>query len=196
MIPQIKKTWYIFAFLCALPVTLFHISCNKDNTPSGTRTICVTCANGGNCINDTCRCAIGYEGLTCETLSRAKFNGTWLVTENGSLTGSRKYPVTIESNYSYPPDPTKVNIINFYSFSDIIANINGDSIFIPLQYFYNTINYDIDMVKGAGYIHSELTTGNFSGITIRYAVTDTNSWITDDFGYINTNTQPSQWKLN
>jgi len=55
----------------------------------------VTCFNGGSCNAGTCRCPVGYEGSQCQTLSVARFVGTYWGTrqciDNNSPTGT---PVT------------------------------------------------------------------------------------------------------
>lgn len=63
------------AFSAMLAVGAFtmvtYTACNKDECKD------VVCNNGGTCANGSCNCPTGYEGTNCETLSRAKFIGTW-----------------------------------------------------------------------------------------------------------------------
>jgi hypothetical protein len=51
-------------------------SCNPDACKD------VVCQNGGTCTDGTCACPTGFEGSNCETLSRAKFLGTYSGNEN------------------------------------------------------------------------------------------------------------------
>lgn len=37
----------------------------------------VTCLNGGTCLEGTCECPTGYEGVDCGTALNAKFDGTF-----------------------------------------------------------------------------------------------------------------------
>jgi hypothetical protein len=56
----------------------------------------VVCANSGVCVDGTCDCQLGYEGIHCETAMRDKYLGFYGVNENGTLTGSTQYNVNIE----------------------------------------------------------------------------------------------------
>ncbi len=38
----------------------------------------VTCINGGTCVTGTCACPNGYEGVQCELLWNARYNGNYL----------------------------------------------------------------------------------------------------------------------
>lgn len=87
--------------IAAILLVSVHISCNKGDTTSKTVIKCVTCANGGLCIHDTCQCPAGYEGLSCQTLSYQKFVGSWRVTEKGSTSASSQtYTISINGTGS------------------------------------------------------------------------------------------------
>ena len=61
----------------------------------------VECQNSGTCVEGTCECATGYEGVNCETEMRTKFLGNYKV--SGSDTGGFTYtdvPVKIETTSS------------------------------------------------------------------------------------------------
>jgi len=177
-------------------VAINYIACNKDNTTTSKTIIkCVSCANGGSCINDTCRCPAGFEGTSCQTESIIKFTESfnWEVTESGSLTGADQYNINIEQNGT---SLTTVLIYGLYSpyyfFSGsegpLTANINGDSIFIPSQAI------DSGYIVGKG-IYIPNTSGS-SSIRFRYQVTNTVTGTTNDFGYANPANSPSIWTQN
>lgn len=183
--------------LSIIVVALFainYIACNKDaNVTSKTIIKCVSCANGGSCINDTCRCPAGFEGTSCQTESILKFTESfdWSVSESGSVTGpANPYSINIEQNGS---SLTSVLIFYLYSpyyfFSSssgaLTGNINGDSIFIPTQ------PIDSGYITGKGYYIAN--TSGPGQIKFRYQVTNTITGITNDFGYSNPIDSPSVW---
>jgi hypothetical protein len=185
------KTITTSAVMIAL-LAISWLSCNKDNTPQSTTVIkCVSCANGGLCLNDTCRCPAGFEGLTCQTLSFQKFMGTWTVTEKGSATGAASsYNIEIEENINSVTTVSITELDNPYypsSFNAIIANINADSIFIPSQVIGSAY------IVGKGFFKASTTTGLSSKITMKYQLRDTITGITNDFGYNNSADSPSVW---
>ena len=188
------KTIISLAILLAAFCTLGYTSCNKDNGKSTTVIKCVTCANGGSCINDTCRCPAGYEGVSCQTQSRQKYMGTWEVFEKGSQESSyAQYQISIEINGSgYPINYVTIMGLYNYGFSSypyINATINGDSIFIPSQSIYS----EPKTIVGRGYIHSNSSFGQFGTITMAYQVKDTVTGYIDDFGYSVAVDSPSAW---
>lgn len=68
------------------------------------------CQNGGLCVDGSCACPAGYEGIHCETLWSAKFSGNWNVQE--SILDSNG---THQSNYSInvlPASDAKFFLIN------------------------------------------------------------------------------------
>jgi len=165
-------------------------SCNKsDNTKSTTIVKCVTCANGGLCINDTCRCPAGYEGTSCQTLSSQKFLSSWNVIEKGTLTSSRTYSIEIQNNFSLSINSVQVsNFYNYFFFTPVTGTVSSDTLYIPSQHAQGKI------IAGIGYIHSDPSFGQFGAITMRYMVTDSITGQIDDFGYNSSTDSPSQWR--
>ncbi len=96
------------AFSALLTIGAFsaitYTSCNKDECKD------VVCKNGGTCTAGVCSCPTGYEGTNCETLSRAKFIGTYVGTEICSL-GNDNYSITIAAN----SDNLKITMTNLYN---------------------------------------------------------------------------------
>ena len=70
---------------------VFYTSCNKDECKD------VVCNNGGTCVSGSCSCPVGFEGTSCEILTRDKFTGTYVGTETCSI-GSDAYTITITTN--------------------------------------------------------------------------------------------------
>ena len=110
---------------------VYSTSCNKDKC-SG-----VTCQNGGTCNNGDCVCTTGYEGTSCETLSRAKFVKSWSASD--LITGGTSplaYTASIAAGTG--SDVTQVIIgntfsDNFFTVGPITATVNGSTITIPSQ---------------------------------------------------------------
>ena len=184
-LPVVMAICVFTAFLAVV-----YSSCNKDNGKSSTKLKCVTCANGGLCLNDTCRCLVGYEGNACQTLTRQKYLGTWNVSEQGSTSPFSTYSITIQSNSSNPLiNSVSLYTLHYYSFVTfhmIDAFLTADSIFIPRQQFAN------QYIVGKGYLRGDPLSGTGT-ITMRYIVTDTITAITDDFGYSSAVDSPSVW---
>ncbi len=72
-------------------VTL-RVTDKKGRTSTSSQTVVVvactaTCING-NCVNGTCACDPGYEGVDCGTAVNAKFSGNYSLTESCSTTGA------------------------------------------------------------------------------------------------------------
>ena len=169
-----------------------YTSCKKDNSKTTTKVKCVTCANGGSCINDTCRCPAGYEGAACLTQTRQRYMGSWMVFEQGSTASSpSQYSISIESsNFSSAINNVSIYYLYEYGFSTfntVNAYVVADSIFIPTQQFNSQV------IVGKGYIHPSSTFGQDGTITMRYMVTDNSTGIVTDFGYNSTADSPSVW---
>ena len=58
--------------------TIGMVSCDTDACKD------VECGVNGTCLEGDCVCDAGYEGVSCETESRVKFNGTYLA--SGTIT--------------------------------------------------------------------------------------------------------------
>ena len=176
--------------ICVFVLIIVCFSCNKDGNPNSKTIIkCVTCANGGICTNGTCICPIGYEGVSCETLSIDKFLGSWNVSEQGTLTAFRNYTVEIVNN-SLTSFGNTVQIQDLYdTFPEFVITsyVIVDSLFIPSQQISGKT------FIGKGYIHSNPSFGQNGTITMRYAVTNNTTGAVDDFGYYSSATSASNW---
>ena len=160
---------------------VYTSSCNRDKCKT------ITCANGGVCNDGACTCPSGYEGTNCEKESRLKFIGNWTVFEKGSITLAAQYPISIEPG----AEPSDVVIKNFYNYfkTPARATVVGDSLFIPNQ------QYEGKVLHGIAHIYSNVTYGQYGGITAYYQIIDTATQKVNDFGYnaAITNSDPSQW---
>ncbi len=174
---SLKTLIDLLAFII-LFLAITSASCTKDTattTITTTTVKCVTCSNGGACINDTCVCPSGYEGVSCETISRQKFFGNWSVFEKGSTSPAAQYPVSITEGSTI----NSVVIQNFYNYfyAYINATIIRDTILIPTQQYQGKIVY------GMGYIYNSTTYGQNGAINMKYEVIDTATGVINDFGY-------------
>ncbi len=158
-----------------------YTSCNRDKCKT------ITCAHGGVCNDGNCTCRSGYEGPSCETVTRNKFLGNWRVFEKGSITLGSQYAISIEATTNI----TDVVIKNFYNYfkTPVKATVIGDSLFIPNQ------QYEGKVLFGVGKMSSATSYGQYGYIEMRYQIIDTATQKVNDFGYnpAVTNSDPSQW---
>lgn len=96
--------------------------------------------NNGTCVEGDCVCDTGYEGTNCETAIRAKFLGTFNVTETCD-SGSDSYAVTVSAG-------TGINDVVINNLYDAGFAVNGSlneagGVNIPSQTF------GVGMVSGS-----------------------------------------------
>lgn len=148
----------------------------------------IVCSNGGNCEEDgACTCPIGYEGERCETVSRDRFRGAWIVDEDGTVSSIAHYAASIENG----PEINQVVLRNFNNQNNasIVATIVKDSIFIPTQtYPFSGIT---KTVVGYGKIEAEPVYGQHGVLKLYFKVTSSDG-VVDFFGYQD-NGQASTW---
>ncbi len=130
----------------------------------------VECQNGGICVEDdgSCDCSgTGYEGTNCETEERAKFLGTWAVTDACTLSNTSTYTCTIDKSSSAI---NKVLIDNMWGlFSNPVeATVDGSSVDVALQ-----------EPDGDGYTISGSGTISGTEISWSYSITDPTSQVDD-----------------
>jgi hypothetical protein len=70
-----------FITVSAFSATIFT-SCNPDACKD------VVCNNNGTCTDGTCTCAVGFEGTNCDTESRTKVFGSFLLSGTDSDGGT------------------------------------------------------------------------------------------------------------
>ncbi len=165
------KTIILTAFGALSVFTAVTVSsCNEDKCKA------IVCAHGGVCSDGACQCPDGYEGPTCTIVNRDRFLGIWKVTENGTITTSASYTISIEEGSSI----TGVEIKNFRDkfLGRVSAYVQGDTLYIPEQVVDN------HKVLGSGFLEFEPPYGNNGELTVKYKVTDENQHI-DDFGIDN-----------
>ena len=84
----------------------------------------------GTCDEGTCLCATGYEGTNCETEIRAKFLGSYNVSES-CQSGNYTFSMSVTSSST---GVSNIIINNFYGIGiSVSATINGNSVTIPNQ---------------------------------------------------------------
>lgn len=162
------KTFLLSSFgSIALFTAVTYTSCNNDPCKA------IVCAAGGVCNDGDCICASGYEGNQCETETREKFKGIWYVTEDGTISATAQYTISVESGNNV----TDLQISNFRNSFTVPVNayVKADTLYIPQQ----TINNNT--VQGIGYIADDRFYGIHGILRLRYSVKDASN-VTDDFG--------------
>jgi len=126
-------------------------SCNPDECKD------VVCANNGTCnsADGSCTCQTGYEGTTCQTLSRAKFVGVYVGNEQCTV-GTDQYSITITEN----SDAIKLTMSNIYNQAfTAVGTMSGTNTFS----FNNT---------QSGSTFSGTGTLNGNQLTVSYQISD------------------------
>jgi hypothetical protein len=162
----------LFTSTCCILLAVvgaIYSSCNRDKC----RTI--ICMNRGICNNGSCTCPEGYEGINCETENRKKFTGNWRVFEKGSNSLAKQYGISIV-NGEKATDLLITNFNNYFK-TPIHGYVDGLRLIIPVQRLQGKVVY------GEGTIYSNVTYGQYGGITMRYMVQDSLTLIKDDYGY-------------
>jgi hypothetical protein len=152
---------------------MLYASCKKqaDNTTTG---ICanVVCYNDGRCVEGKCNCVPGFEGAQCETDSRARYLGSWEVTETikgsskaSNLNQTKNYTLTIQKSNVSKIALRFGNLSGVGVYNNIIAYV-GRKYDVPAHDYY------IDI------------TTNFC-FAIEQAISGTSTVINGGNGYIN-----------
>jgi hypothetical protein len=135
---KIVATTFLFVILC-FTMVLFT-ACEKDATKNSTINLqsCnnVICLNGGACSEGACNCAVGYEGLKCETRWSDKFIGNYQAQDECYAgTNTPYYSVSMSSVVDYANKIRIYNLGTNCTAQNILATINPEktSFTIPLQ---------------------------------------------------------------
>ena len=179
----LKSNLFTKLLTIAIAAIVSFTSCNVDRCKT------IVCANEGVCNMGVCTCPSGYEGTNCETVTRDKFTGNWMVFEKGSSTFSAQYPISIEPS-SLITDVLIYNFNNYFK-HPVLATISGYNITIPNQ------QLDGKIVFGKGYIYtpSNVSYHQYSAISMNYEVIDSVTLNIDDYGYneVVDGSKPSAW---
>ncbi len=132
--------------------------------------------HGGQCINDSCQCPAGYEGVSCQTATSDKIIGVWVVNEKGSISFATSYNLYITRD-TLGGSSIIFDHFNNYFENNVKATIVGDSIFIPEQ----TLNNKRIIGRGKAFYKDQI--GEYGTIEMAYKVTDMATLIVNDFGY-------------
>lgn len=101
----------------------------------------VSCINDGICFEGKCLCPEGYEGVNCETLQQATYDGNYTVSETCNL-GDYNYSIQIVT------DSLDIHSIAIYNLVDlgipVNATVNGNEIDIFKQVLVD------DTISGSG----------------------------------------------
>lgn len=168
----LAKTLFLSAFgFTALSSAVLLSSCNNEPCDA------IVCASGGVCNDGDCICASGFEGNQCETETREKFKGIWYVTENGTLSTTAQYTISVDTveGENKTTDLTITNFRNYFT-RPVNAYVKADTLYIPQQVISG------NTIQGIGSISDDPTYGIHGILRLRYSVTDANG-NTDDFGF-------------
>src|ERR1700733_7922771 len=109
-----KSLSLFYLALYAMCFITLNTSCTHNKCYS------VSCVNGGVCNNGSCTCPVGYQGATCQTISRDVLLGNWTVSEKGNITEAAQYPMSIVEG---GPNINDIAINNFLN--SFTTPVNG-----------------------------------------------------------------------
>lgn len=155
--------------VAAIFTTVTVSSCNNDPCKA------IVCAYGGTCTEGDCICPSGYEGTHCEVVTRKKYEGTWTVFEDGTVTNSAQYEITF-SNGEGATEMTINNFYNRFALKQVNVRVKGDTLIIPQQVVNNYT------IEGYGYLQWQAFYPDNGELTVYYKVTAPEGK-TDDFGF-------------
>jgi len=127
-------------------------SCNPDACKDG------VCANGGNCNDGSCACAVGYEGSRCETESRTKLYGTFLLSGTDSDGGTYTNLSTIVSASATSPTKFLLNIASTFNLTCTMTSGNS---------------FTIDNITLSGFTYTG--SGTYTGTTLTLIMNETDA---------------------
>ncbi len=132
--------------------TTLFVSCNGDKCKD------VVCNNGGTCneSDGSCNCAVGYEGANCDTESRTKLFGSYLLSGTDSDGGT--YSNLISSIATSAAGKNK-----------FIMNIGG--VFILTCTMSSSSSFTFDNAAIGGFTYSG--NGSYVGSTVSMSLTET-----------------------
>jgi hypothetical protein len=129
---QIKKV-LLTAIATVGVFSATFISCTPDACKS------VVCNNGGSCLDGACQCASGFEGTSCQTASRDKFIGNYVVLDTAQSKPNYTCSIIAAS------DSTKVILKNPANLDDlgtpntqVTGTVSGSTLSIAKQAVINT----------------------------------------------------------
>ncbi len=147
------KSLFLASFLTVgiFSTTLF-VSCNGDKCKD------VACNNGGTCneSDGSCNCAVGFEGENCDTESRTKLFGNFILSGTDS------------------DGDTYTNLISSIATSAVAKNkfiFNIGGVFVLTCTMTSSSSFTIDNATIAGFTYSG--NGTFVGTTVSISLTET-----------------------
>jgi len=147
------KMYLMTAMLGFATLSMVFTSCKQDECKD------VVCENNGVCNEDdgSCDCEFGYEGTSCESLSKTKFIKNWNASDlqDGSTT-QIIYTCLIADGTNIDDVVIASTFRNNYFQNSINATVSGNIITIPNQ----QPDSDGYAVSGTGTYNE--TTGNIS----------------------------------
>lgn len=114
----------------------------------------VNCRNGGTCDDGVCACPAGYIGDECETEDRAKYLGSYSVSES-CQSGNYSYQMTITTSGAGIQ-----NIVMGFEGYSLSATVNSSNITIANQ----TVNIQGNAItfSGSGQLVGNILTVNYT----------------------------------
>jgi hypothetical protein len=92
----------------------------------------VNCGDNGTCVDGDCVCDSGYEGVNCQTEERAKFIGSYSVTE-ACTSGNYSYSMTIATSATGVDKVIAQNFGGYPTPIDLVGTVDGSSISFGTQ---------------------------------------------------------------
>lgn len=150
-----NRRLFTVLFSCFIATLVMYNACIKDKCGI------VVCNNGGVCVDGTCTCPTGYEGVSCSKLWYEKFAGRWSVRDSFNKTTKPAFTYDINVQGSVLRD-------SFYivGFSDTLSLfvLCKKSAYRMFSFAEQKIDSFITIKGGTGTLDSVsgVITGNYS----------------------------------
>jgi len=126
------------------------VACNPDACKD------VVCNNGGTCTDGTCACATGFEGTNCDTESRTKVFGTFLLSGTDSDGGTYSNLSTTVSTSATAKTKFILNIASTFILTCTMTGANS---------------FTVDNVTLSGFTYTG--NGTYNGTTLTLTLNET-----------------------
>jgi hypothetical protein len=173
---KINTILYTLTSVLSLFILVMVSACNKGDIKYNDTTLIrpcdqVICLNGGNCVDGSCNCPAGYEGIKCETRWNEKFLGNYKVADECYTGGNVYYNATIQATSNQATGLTLSNVGVFCTGGALQAVVKPEKTAFEIPFQQGCGDF---YISGFGNINPNLQFINVY-LTVRDSVNHTSS---------------------